>query len=189
VALLLIALAANVMLSEVGRELDTSGLVDSWAEIARRHGVVRDELRRMPPVNWTDADARGTLVVARYIAECTRPADRLLGIGPVHEIHVFARRHFAAGQPMFKLSLYTSVGFQRRALDRLKGQSVPIVIADIEEYEYFDDLYPFVAEYLMRHYREAGSIDIEGRPRFRVLVAAQREPTRTDPMLGLPCFV
>ncbi len=186
--LLVAALAVNVRLSEVGRELDTSGLVDSWEEIARRRGVVRDELRRMPPIDWTGADARGTLVAARYIAECTRPSDRLLGIGPVHEIHVFARRGFAAGQAMFKLSLYTSAAFQRRALDRLEDQSVPIVIADVEEYGYFDDLYPFVADYLMQHYRDAGSIDVDGRPRFRVLVAAGRAPTRTHPVLGLPCF-
>jgi hypothetical protein len=186
--LLVAAIVVNVMLSEVGRELDTSGLADSWEQTARRYGAVRDELRRIPPVNWTDGDARGTLVAARYVAECTQPADRLLGIGPVHEVHVFARRHPAAGQPMFKLSLYTSVPFQRRALDRLREQSVPIVIADVEEYGYFDDLYPFVAEYLTRHYREAGSIDVDGQPRFRVLVAADRKPMRADPVLGLPCF-
>jgi hypothetical protein len=181
-------LASNYMLSEVGRELDTSGLSDSWEEIARRYGVVRGELRRMPPVAWSGAEAQGTLVAARYVAECTRPTDRLLGIGPVHEIHVFARRGFAAGQAMFKLSLYTSIAHQRRALDRLRAQSVPIVIADAEEYGYFDDLYPFIAEHLTARYRDAGSIGVDGRPRFRVLVDADREPTRTDPVLGLPCF-
>jgi hypothetical protein len=187
VVLLLEALAANYMLSDVGRELDTSGLSDSWAEIQRRYNVVRDELRRVPPVAWTDADV-GTLVAARYVAECTRPDDRLLGIGPVHEIHVYARRRFAAGQAMFKLSLYTSEAFQRRALDRLARESVPVVIADVEELGYLDDLYPLVARHLAERYRDAGAIDVDGRPRLRVLVAADREPTRMDPVLGLPCF-
>lgn len=188
VVLLLGALGANYVLSDVGRELGTSRFVESWEETRRKYAAVQDELRRMPPARWTDAEAGGTLVAARYVAECTRPTDRLLGIGPLHEIHVFARRGFAGGQAMFKLSLYTSVAQQRRALDRLRVQSVPIVIADVEEYTYFDDLYPFVAEHLMRRYRDAGSIDVEGRPRFRVLVSADREPTRTDPVLGLPCF-
>lgn len=188
VVLLAGVLAANSVLSEVGRELDTSGLSDSWEEVERRYGVVRGELRGMPPLAWSDAAAQGTLVAARYVAECTRSTDRLLGIGPVHEIHVFARRRFAAGQALFKLSLYTSIADQRRALDRLRTQSVPIVIADAGEYGYFDDLYPFIAEHLMQRYRDAGSIDVEGRPRFRVLVAADREPTRADPVLGLPCF-
>ena len=34
------------------------------------------------------------------------------------------------------------------------------------KYGYFDDLYPFIAEHLMQRYRDAGSIDVEGRPRF-----------------------
>jgi hypothetical protein len=186
--LLLGAFGANYILSEIGRELDTSGLSDSWEETARRYRVVQGELRGMPPVVWADADARGTLVAARYVAECTRPTDRLLGIGPVHEIHVFARRRFAAGQAMFKLSLYTSDAFQRRALDRLAHESVPLVIADVEEYGYFDDLYPLVARHLTERYRDSGTIAVDGRPRFRVLVSADREPTRADPVFGLPCF-
>jgi hypothetical protein len=70
--LLLAGCAVNGVLSEVGRELDTSGLIDSRQEVERRFAVVRDELRRMPPAVWTDADARGTLVAARYLARCTR---------------------------------------------------------------------------------------------------------------------
>lgn len=189
IALLVVALGTSSVLSEVARELDTGGLSDSWEETVRRYRAVRDELARVPPAVWTDADAVGTLRAARYVAECTGPDDRVLGIGPVHEIHVFARRRFAAGQAMFKLSLYTSEAFQRRALERLSRESVPVVIADIEELGYFDEQYPLVSRYLAARYRDAGVITVDDRPRFRVLVAVDRKAARMDARLGLPCFV
>ena len=188
VVLLLAATGASYVFSDLGRELDTSGLSDSWAKTARRYRTVQDELGNAPPAIWTDADARGILRAARYVAECTRPSDRLLTIGPVHEIPVYARRRFAAGQAMFKLSLYTSEAFQRRALARLQTESVPVAIADAGEFEEFEELYPLVARYLAERYRDAGSIAVDGTPRLRVFVAVDREPTRVDSELGLPCF-
>jgi hypothetical protein len=115
--------------------------------------------------------------------------DRVLTVGPIHEVPVFARRTFAAGQPMFKLSLYTSADFQERAVNRLRQESVPVVIADTEDFdEGFASDYPIVAEYVAGHYRDAGVIDVEGDPRLRVLVEASRAPVRRYAQLGLPCF-
>lgn len=188
VVLLLVATGASYVFSDIGRELDTSGLSDSWEKIARRYRTVQDELGHVPPAVWTDADARGTLRAARYVAECTRPSDRLLTIGPLHEIPVYARRRFAAGQAMFKLSLYTSDAFQRRALARLHTESVPIIIADAAEFEEFEELYPLVARYLAERYRDAGTITVDDMPRVRVFVTTDRAPARVDPELGLPCF-
>lgn len=187
--LLLVSAGASYIFSEVGRELDTSGLSDSWRKASRRYRTVQDELRRVPPEIWSDADTRGTLRAARYVAECTSPGDRLLAIGPVHEIPVYARRHVAAGQAMFKLSLYTSEAYQHQALTRLAAQSVPIVIVDAAEFEDFEVLYPLVAKYVAERYRDAGSIVVDEVPRLRVFVAADRKPLRTDPELGLPCFM
>ena len=83
---------------------------------------------------------------AGYIARCTTPDDRLLVTGAIHEIPVLARRRFAGGQAMFKLSLYTSERDQRRALAKLEQQSVPIVLADDREFgEGFLDDYPLFA--------------------------------------------
>jgi hypothetical protein len=189
IALLLIAAGASYIFSDVGRELDTGGVSDSWAKVTRRYHVVQGELRGAPPSVWTADDERGTLRAARYVAQCTRPTDRLLALGPVHEIPVYARRHFAAGQAMFKLSLYTSEAFQRRALARLQHESVPIVISDADEFEEFQELYPLVARYLSDRYRDAGTITVDEEPRLRVFVARDRRPTHLDPELGLPCFV
>jgi hypothetical protein len=175
--------------TEAARELDTGGLSDSWAKTARRFNEVRADLRRLPPDVWTDADATGTLRAARYVAECTDPGDYLLVAGYSPEIPVFARRRFAAGQGTVSLSFYTSERDQQRAIAYWQKQSVPIVLADYDEYEEgFVTDYPRLHDYLTQHYREAGSITVDNEPRFRVFVETARPPIRTDPHLGLPCF-
>ena len=175
--------------TEAARELDTGGLSDSWAKTTRRFNAVRADLRRLPPDVWTDADATGTLRAARYVAECTGPDDYLLVAGYSPEIPVFARRRFAAGQGTVSLSFYTSEREQQRAVAYWQKQSVPIVLADYDEYEEgFVTDYPRLHDYLTAHYREAGSIAVDNQPRFRVFVETARQPVRTDPHLGLPCF-
>lgn len=189
VALLAAMILGAVVFSNAAHELDTAGLSDSWGKTTRRFHDVREELSRLPPVAWSDDEAQGTLQAARYVAECTSPDDRLLVIGRLHEIPVFARRRFAAGQPLFELSLYTSEADQRRALAVLATQSVPIVLADTRDFdEGFIEDYPLVARHIADHYRNAGTIDVDHEPRMRVLVQANREASRMDPHLNLPCF-
>jgi hypothetical protein len=190
-ALLLVQMfAAAWVFSDVRRELDTSGLSDSWGKIARRYAAVRGELGSLPPASWQRHDDRtGVLSAAAYIAECTAADDRVLVTGPTHEIAVLARRRFAAGQPMFKLSLYTSERDQLRALARLEHQSVPLVLADVREFdEGFLSDYPLVARHVAERYRDAGTIEVDEEPRVRVFVDAHRQPARRDARLGLPCF-
>ena len=189
VVLLVHTLGAAYVFADVARDLDTSGLSDSLGKTSRRFQAVRDDLSGLPPVEWSDDAAEGLLSAARYIAECTSPDDRLLVAGPIHEILVFARRRFAAGQGMFKLSLYTSERDQRRALERLTHQSVPVVLADPREFEDgFVSDYPLLARHLEHAYRKAGTIVVDEEPRFLVFVDAHRQPTRMDPHFGLPCF-
>jgi len=182
-------LGAAYAFSEVARELDTSGLSDSWSKTSRRYQTVREELSGLPPDTWPDAGATGTMRAAGYVAQCTDPDDRLLVTGAIHEIPVLARRRFAAGQAMFKLSLYTSARDERRALARLEQQSVPVVLADAREFA--DGLvsdYPLIARHLAERYREVGAIAEDDEPRFLVFVEASRHPVRTYEELGLPCF-
>jgi hypothetical protein len=189
VLLLIQMFVAAYAFSDVRRELDTSGLSDSVGKISRRYAAVRDELRALPPASWQNTAPSGVLAAAAYVAQCTSPDDRILVTGPTHEVPVLARRRFAAGQAMFKLSLYTSERDQERALARLEQQSVPLVLADIREFEggFLSD-YPLIARHLAEHYREAGTIDVDEEPRLRVFVDARRTPSRLDARFGLPCF-
>jgi hypothetical protein len=189
IVLLLATAGLASAMSEVPRELETSGLSDSWDRTITKYRSVRDELAGLPPAVWRQGQDAGILAASRYLAECTRPDDRVLTIGPIHEVPVYARRTFAGGQAMFKLSLYTSDADQRRALAVLGNESVPVVIADTEDFEEgFAEDYPLVAAHVARQYRAAGTISVEGEPRIDVLVATNRRPAGTDDVSGLPCF-
>jgi hypothetical protein len=188
--LLAVMLVAVDITSEVGREIETGALTDSWEHAHGRFDRVRAELMSLPPTDWSHVDARGTLRAARYVAECTVPEDYVLVAAYAPEVPVFARRRFAAGQPTVGLSFYTSEADQRRAIGRLQDQSVPIILAADEAYdEEFASDYPLLASYVEAHYRLAGTIDTDrDHLRFRVFVERGRQPRRADPVLGLPCF-
>ena len=181
-------LTAAYSFGDAALELDTSGLSDSWGKTARRYATAKADLQALPPDTWP-ASTSAAMKAAGYIARCTTPEDRLLVTGAIHEIPVLARRRFAAGQAMFKLSLYTSERDQERALAKLERQSVPIVLADARESgDGFLDDYPLLAHHLETDYRHAGTIVVEGEPGYEVFVEARREAVRADPELGLPCF-
>ena len=188
-ALLVSILAAACAFGEVATNLETSGLSDSWDRSATRFDTVRADLMRLPPTTWKPEATQGTLIAARYIADCTRPTDYVMVAANAPEVLAFARRRFAGGQPTVSMSFYTSDADQRRTLGRLKGQSVPIILVDAREFEdAFVSDYPLLAQHVFDAYRDAGTIVIDGAPRFRVFVESDREPSSMDAYSGLPCF-
>jgi len=187
--LLFSILTATTAFGDVASNLDTVGISDSWDKIARRFAAARSDLLRLPPTVWRPDDAEGTLIAARYVAECTSPTDYLFVGAYAPEIGVFARRRFAGGQSTVSLSFYTSDVDQRRTLARLRSQSVPIILADAREFEEgFASDYPLLAQHLVDEYREAGTIIVDNEPGFHVFVEAKRQPSGVDAHLGLPCF-
>jgi hypothetical protein len=189
VALLCAIIALAWGYTAASSEFANGDLSLSWTRTRARSDLVHADLQALPPREWTRDNAEGILVAARYIAECTRPEDRLLVAGYMPEVPVFARRAFAAGQATVSLAMYTSDDDQRRALDRLARQSVPVVLADARDFEEgFVSDYPLLAKYIADRYRQAGTIAIDGEPRLLVFVDRQRQPTGVDAYLGLPCF-
>jgi hypothetical protein len=174
---------------EVGAELRAGGFTESAERAGQRFRNAHIELARMPPAAWTGAGEQGTLRASQYLAECTDPADRVLLATYAPEVPVYARRLVAAGQGTFGLTFYESEAQQREAVARLQQQSVPVVIGSFEDYEGdFAGDYRLVAAWVAAHYREAGSISVDGEPRFRVLVESSRPVRRTHPSFDLPCF-
>lgn len=186
--LLSFMLGAAWVFADVAHTLDDSGLAGPARRVVGQFGEVRERLSRLPPAKWTDDDAKGTLIASRYVAECTSPDDYLLVAAEAPEIPVYARRRFAAGQGTVALGRYASDAEQRRAMARLASQSVPIILADAARFEAeFVRPYPLLAKHVAEHYREAGTI-VAGGSRLLVFVETARQPLRTDPHLGLPCF-
>jgi len=180
--------AAFFQINSFASELRTAGLRESPAATWMRFDDVRRGLRGLPPETWTSRPAQGTMAVARYLAECTAPEDRVLVATYADEVPYFARRRFAAGQGAFYSNYLKSASSQRLALQRLAHQSVPVVISHPDYHEEFVANYPEVAHYIAGRYREVGVVDYDGRPVLRVLVETARQPLRTDPVLGFPCF-
>lgn len=62
------------------------------------------------------------------------------------------------------------------------------ILANAARFEVeFVSAYPLLARHVAEHYREVGTI-VAGGWRLLVFVEADRQPIRTDPHLGLPCF-
>ena len=188
-ALLVSMLGAMWIIGEVPAELYAGGLSRSREQAAYRAAAVREELRSLPPESWHGLEVTGNLKAVRYISECTRAEDHLLVAGYAPEIFVLARRPFAAGQMKMAFSYYRSDDDQRRALERLERQSVPIVLADYEDFdEAFVTDYPLLWDYVSARYERAGMISVDDEPRYIVFVDTRQLPSGTDDALGLPCF-
>ena len=80
-------------------------------------------------------------------------------------------------------------GDQRLTVDRLRSQSVPIVIADVGSFEQFAMDYSIVNQYLAERYAlVAESTFGDDSSTFRVLVDSTRAPRRVYQPLSLPCY-
>jgi len=185
-ALLVTTIAAFFPINSIASELSTGGFAEG--SVAARFLQVSDLLRNQPPRIWTFKPRDGSLAIARYIAECTVPEDRVLVATAADEIPYFSRRHFAGGQAAFYSNLLKSEDNQRLVLARLARQSVPIMVTHPDYHEEFEVNYPLVAQYVATRYREVGVVGYEGHPILRVLVETARQPVRVDPVLGYPCF-
>lgn len=174
-------------LGSVTRELDTTGLSDSVGKVERRFIAAAGELRALPAS--VPLDEQGRRDVVAYLRECTRPDDRVLVLASTPEIATFANRAFAAGEPTFTPGFYTSEADQRRMLQRLARQSVPVVVTEAEGV-YQEDLapeFPLVDEYVRTFYEPVGELPgLRERP-MRVLVRRQRVGHPWD-ATGWPCF-
>jgi hypothetical protein len=193
-AVLLVMLMGLFSTGGVAQELRIGGLSNSFEAARQRFEIAHAELQALPPRMWAEhqiaEDDNGTLLVARYVAQCTDRTDRVLLATYAPEVLVLASRLFAAGQGTFGLNFYRREAQQREAVERLKRQSAPIVLGSADDFKgEFIEEYPYVYEYVAAHYRDAGVIAVEGKPRFRVLVDNRRQPVRSDPYFHLPCFL
>jgi len=186
-ALLVLMIAAFFPINSIASELRTDGF-NSVSGITGRFADVSALLRDQPPATWTVKPRDGSMAIARYLAECTAPDDRVLVAINADEIPYFATRRFAGGQGSFYSNLLKSDDDQRLVLQRLAEQSVPVVVSHPNYHDEFAVNYPLVAQHIAAGYRDVGVIDYDEKPVLRVFVESARTPIRVDPVLGYPCF-
>jgi len=129
--------------------------------------------------------------LARYVRECTAPTDRLFATWFVPDLYFYAQRGFAGRIVALFGSHWSEERFQRRSIDALASQSVPIVITRTGDERFRED-YPLIAAYIDDHYSLAGTSDFGdvdiGKGGYSVWARSDRPATETYATTTLPCF-
>ena len=156
---------------------------------AARAAEVLHDVTTSPPIEaWAPADSTGLRALTRYVHECSKPTDRLLVTWFAPDVYYYSGRGFAGGQLFWFASYQTSPREQQRSLDKLRAESVPIIIAKSDGLEGFAKDYRDVYEHIVRNYRMVRDSGFGGQQPYQVLVDRRREPTGTYRRLSLPCF-
>ena len=174
--------------SSAGQALNATRLLTGPAGIAWRFGQMRQRLLK-PPIDSSGSDETGYFGLARYAQDCTRPDDRLLVTWFEPAIYFYADRSFGGRHVFFDGGWHDSPRDQQATIDRLRGQSVPLVfVRDTFELMYRKD-FALVAAYVDANYvRVPPTAHVEQIAGYQVWVAKTRTSVGTYERLGLPCF-
>jgi hypothetical protein len=185
---LVLTLQALDTTGSVWRELDTTGLSDSVKKVGRRVAAVTRDLSALPPSGVVPPDAEPNVV--EYVRLCTAPTDRVLVVADSPEILAMAGRGFAGGQPTFRPGFYRLERDQRETLDRLRHQSVPVVVlGDEDSYTtHFVPQFNLIHEYVMATYERAGELPAPAGPPVQVFTRRGQHAAQRYRTTDLPCF-
>ena len=187
----LVAAATGLLLLRPSRELlENSRMLEGIESVRGRIADVTDRLQHTWPLPADYADGRGGAVqLALYLQECTRPTDRVLVTAMMPQIVGLAHRAFAGGQIDLRAGFHDSIEEQQLTLERLRRQSVPVVIGppSDERRDYAESL-PLIAEYFNREYVNLGDRELRGGLVFSLLVSRRARSVRTYEPLSFPCF-
>ena len=158
-----------------------------WSRIEERVTA----LAVSPPAETLLPNGRDSGLV-RYVRNCSAPADRVLVTWFMPHLYSYSGRGFAGGMVVFFGRHWSDDRFQRRTVNRLREQSVPIVIIELASYERFQKDYALVDDYIQAHYRIAGESDFDNpdvtQGAYQVMVRTGLTPTGVDDSSQLPCF-
>jgi hypothetical protein len=185
---LVLTLQALDTTGSVWRELDTTGLSDSVKKIGRRIAAVTRDLSALPPSAVVPPDVEPNIV--EYVRLCTAPTDRVLVVADSPEILALAGRGFAGGQPTFRPGFYRLERDQRETLERLRHQSVPVVVlGDEDSYStHFVPQFNLIHEYVMATYERAAELPAPAGPPVQVFTRRGQHSSHRYRSTALPCF-
>jgi hypothetical protein len=148
--------------------------------------------RARSPVPLENLPPQTTGLVA-YLRDCTAPDHRVMLTWFAPEIHFFAQRSFAGSVDYFG-GHWSEPRFQRRILQKLESEPVPLVIRHENSGEPpFSAVYPLIDAYLSQNYVAAGESyfsDTESTKKnpYRVWVHKAWRATRQWKDTSLPCL-
>jgi hypothetical protein len=186
VGLFFVAALAIVLHGNVWSRLYAAGITRGASAVVTQISTQVRTLRTWP---FESAWPSGTLPPAiRYIDACTQATDRTLVTWFAPEVHVFARRGFAAGHAYLIGRSFYSNDYQDDMLKRLAGQRVPVVLINARERSWLATRFLRLDAYLASNYRAVGSYRQNDGAEIGVAVRRDLPPSGVHPATGWPCF-
>jgi hypothetical protein len=189
-AVLLVVFGAGLSRDLYDR-LDSAAMVDRVGRVTERaQGVARQVQQDWDLPSWADRPDRPDLInLSLYVNACTQPGDRVLVQAYMPQVLAMARRAFAGGHADLRPGFFATDEAQRLTLQRLRAQSVPIVLLDTEtSLQNFRESFPIVTQYLDARYRLAGTHVFDGRFGVSLFVRRDLTPRGTWAPLAWPCY-
>lgn len=171
------AAAASVsVLGKVGEQFRETRVTDGMNKVQERVAFIRESGTVWP---WDRFWPAGPLPEAvRYLNACTDPLDRILLTWSAPEYYYFSRRGFAGGHAIpLPPRAFTSEDDQRRMLDRIVSERVPLVLINETRAEQFATAYPLLDRYVRDHYTPAGGLTI--RDGSEITIAIKKDVVAT----------
>ena len=187
IALLLVVLVSG----DLYRRLDKASMTERFGKAFERASNVAGQLRLDWDLSrWAAATERPDVItLSLYVNACTVPTDRVLIQSYLPQVLAIARRAFAGGHADLRPGFFEMEDAQRLTLERLRRQSVPIILLDTDDsLRSFHRSFPIVTAYIDQEYRQAGMHEFDGRFGISLWVRKDRMPTGTWEPLGWPCY-
>ncbi len=178
-------------LANFDTRLERSGILEGPAALSARLVETYEKLKPAPPVDaWSDDSPTGGRALARYVAACTQPDDRILVLSWTVQIYYYSGRLFGGAHAFIEEGYWSSPEHQERSLRRLRAQSVPVVLWPVGMDRAVTTDFHLIYDHLATRYAVAAESSFGGNADdvWRVLVQRDRTPLRTYELLGLPCF-
>jgi len=192
------AIAGTVLIAAI---LAGGTYVHLFDALARMHrgvgGVWTDSVAAFnaystsPPIDaYAPRGTTGDRGLIRYVYECTRPDDRVWILSDLFAFPYYTERRVVR-HIYWQAGLLTSPEEQRKTIEQVDGQQVPIVLGLGGQGPLGNlNAYPLVRDYVEKRYTGRYSIPEErlSGAQFWLLTDSRRQPTGTYEPLGLPCF-
>jgi 4-amino-4-deoxy-L-arabinose transferase-like glycosyltransferase len=170
----------------VAEELDRAGFPVAWRKVPDLLSQRASQLQqRFGDGNIPSSTVASLMPFFAYLDRCTTAADRLLYAGFPPDVPFFARRLFAGGLSQFG-AFANLEELQRRVVERLRTQRVPIAIVRSE-----DDLpgeFPIIAAHVAERYVTLATVAVDEQVQLFILVDPAVPVRSRDAQTGYPCF-
>jgi hypothetical protein len=187
----IVLLLAIFVKGDLYRRLDKAAMTDRFGKPFERASNVAGQLR----LDWdigrwpAERDQSSLMLLSLYLNQCTAATDRVLIQSYLPQVLAMARRAFAGGHADLRPGFFEFEDAQRLTLERLRHQSVPIILLDTEDsLRSFYRSFPIITAYIDQEYRQAGMHTFDGRFGLTLYVRKDRMPSGTWQPLGWPCY-